>query len=47
VSPDHDRFPDYDNGLRLSMQRETELFLQAIVREVGASSTSSTDATRS
>jgi Protein of unknown function (DUF1588)/Protein of unknown function (DUF1592)/Protein of unknown function (DUF1585) len=33
VSPDRDRFPDYDNGLRLSMQRETELFLQAIVRE--------------
>jgi hypothetical protein len=33
VSPDRDRFPAYDNGLRLSMQRETELFLQAVVRE--------------
>jgi hypothetical protein len=33
VSPDRERFPDFDNGLRLSMQRETELFLGTIVRE--------------
>jgi uncharacterized protein DUF1588/uncharacterized protein DUF1592/uncharacterized protein DUF1585 len=33
VTPDRERFPAFDNALRLSMQRETELFLQAIVRE--------------
>jgi len=33
VTRDRDRFPDFDNDLRLSMRRETELFLQTIVRE--------------
>ncbi|HEY2943187.1 MAG TPA: DUF1592 domain-containing protein, partial [Vicinamibacteria bacterium] len=33
VAPDRERFPTFDNGLRLSMQRETELFLATIVRE--------------
>jgi hypothetical protein len=33
VAPDRERFPTFDNGLRLSMQRETELFFATIVRE--------------
>ncbi len=33
VAPDRERFPTFDNGLRLSMRRETELFLATIVRE--------------
>jgi mono/diheme cytochrome c family protein len=33
VAPDRDRFPDFDNYLRLSMRRETELFFETIVRE--------------
>ncbi len=33
VKPDHDRFPDYDTYLRMSMQRETELFVDSIIRE--------------
>jgi len=33
VAPDRERFPAFDNGLRLAMRRETELFLQSIVRE--------------
>jgi hypothetical protein len=33
VSPDRERFPAFDNGLRLSMRRETELFFATIVRE--------------
>ena len=31
-----ERFPDFDDGLRLSMRRETELFLENIVREDGS-----------
>jgi cytochrome c553 len=30
---DRDLFPDFDNNLRLSMRRETELFFESIVRE--------------
>jgi len=33
VAPDRERFPDFDNNLRLSMQKETELFFASIVRE--------------
>src|SRR5206468_9961746 len=33
VSPDRERFPDFDNALRLSMRKETELFLADVVRE--------------
>ncbi len=33
VKPDHDRFPDYDTYLRMSMQRETELFVDSVIRE--------------
>jgi len=33
VAPDRERFPDFDNNLRLSMQRETELFFSNVVRE--------------
>jgi hypothetical protein len=33
VAPDRERFPAFDNGLRLSMRRETELFFATIVRE--------------
>ena len=31
--PDREKFPDFDHYLRTSMQRETELFVAAIVRE--------------
>jgi mono/diheme cytochrome c family protein len=33
VQPDRDRFPDFDDYLRHSMLRETELFFQNIIRE--------------
>jgi hypothetical protein len=33
VTPDRERFPSFDNNLRLSMRRETELFFETIVRE--------------
>jgi hypothetical protein len=33
VAPDREKFPDFDNNLRLSMRQETELFLDSIVRE--------------
>jgi hypothetical protein len=33
VKPDRKRFPQFDEYLRLSMQRETELFFESIVRE--------------
>jgi Protein of unknown function (DUF1592)/Protein of unknown function (DUF1588)/Protein of unknown function (DUF1587)/Protein of unknown function (DUF1585)/Protein of unknown function (DUF1595) len=33
VSPDRERFPDFDNALRLAMRKETELFLGELVRE--------------
>jgi len=33
VAPDKERFPGFDNHLRLSMVRETELFLSSVVRE--------------
>jgi mono/diheme cytochrome c family protein len=33
ANPDRERFPAFDNQLRLAMQRETELFLGSIVRE--------------
>jgi mono/diheme cytochrome c family protein len=33
VAPDRERFPAFDNGLRMSMRRETELFFATIVRE--------------
>ncbi len=33
VNPDRERFPDFDNNLRLSMRQETELFLDSVVRE--------------
>ena len=33
VTRDRERFPDFDDYLRLSMRRETELFFEHIVRE--------------
>ena len=33
VSPDRDRFPGFEENLRLSMARETELFFDSVVRE--------------
>jgi len=33
VRPDRERFPDFDDYLRLSMRRETELFFNYIMRE--------------
>ena len=33
VAPDRDRFPAFENNLRYSMRRETELFLGSVVRE--------------
>ncbi|HVQ30028.1 MAG TPA: DUF1592 domain-containing protein [Vicinamibacteria bacterium] len=33
VAPDRERFPDFDNYLRLSMRRETELFVGSLLRE--------------
>jgi hypothetical protein len=33
VKPDPDRFPDFDEGLRVAMQRETELFFAHVMRE--------------
>jgi hypothetical protein len=33
VEPDRDRFPGFDENLRLSMRRETELFLESVIRE--------------
>jgi mono/diheme cytochrome c family protein len=33
ISPDPARFPQFSNDLRKSMQKETELFFEAIVRE--------------
>ncbi|MDQ6677785.1 MAG: DUF1592 domain-containing protein [Acidobacteriota bacterium] len=33
VRPDRERFPDFDDYLRLSMRRETELFFEHIMRE--------------
>jgi len=32
VRPDLERFPQFDDGLRLSMRRETELFIHDVVR---------------
>jgi mono/diheme cytochrome c family protein len=33
MTPDPERFPDFDEALRTSMARETELFFEAMVRE--------------
>ena len=33
VSPDAQLFPEFDEGLRAAMQKETELFFEAILRE--------------
>jgi hypothetical protein len=33
VNPDPDRFPDFDDALRVAMRRETELFFETVVRE--------------
>ena len=36
ITRDRDRFPDFEDYLRLSMRRETELFFQSIIREDGS-----------
>jgi len=36
VRPDSQRFPDFDESLRFSMKRETELFVENIVRQDGS-----------
>src|SRR5581483_9428114 len=33
VKPDRQRFPEWDSYLRMSMQRETELFFENLIRE--------------
>ncbi|MBC7809050.1 MAG: DUF1592 domain-containing protein, partial [Akkermansiaceae bacterium] len=33
VKPDRDRFPEFDNYLRMSMRQETEMFFDSIVRD--------------
>lgn len=33
INPDRKRFPDFDESLRQAMQRETELFVDAVLRE--------------
>ena len=33
AAPDRDRYPDFEDNLRLSMRRETELFFQSIVAQ--------------
>ena len=33
ISPDPDRFPEFDEELRTAMRRETELFFESIMRE--------------
>ena len=33
VTPDQKRFPDFDEGLRRAMRRETELFFDSVLRE--------------
>lgn len=33
VAPDAKQFPEFDEGLRLAMQKETELFFESILRE--------------
>ncbi len=33
VHPDRDRFPDFDDYLRLSMRRETEMFFENMIRD--------------
>ena len=33
MKPDGERFPNFDEGLRHSMRRETELFVESIVRQ--------------
>ena len=38
TSPDKEEFPDFDDNLRQSFQRETELFFDSIIRETAASS---------
>ena len=36
MKPDGERFPDFDESLRHSMRRETELFVESIVRQDGS-----------
>jgi len=33
VNPDRDKYPDFEDYLRMSMRRETEMFFETIVRE--------------
>jgi hypothetical protein len=33
VSPDRERFPDFDSGLRMAMRKETELLFTSLLRE--------------
>ncbi len=36
LKPDIEKFPDFDDSLRLSMRRETELFLDNLIRQDGS-----------
>jgi hypothetical protein len=36
MKPDIEKFPDFDDSLRFSMRRETELFLEDLVRQDGS-----------
>jgi hypothetical protein len=36
LKPDIEKFPDFDDSLRFSMRRETELFLEDLVRQDGS-----------
>ena len=33
MKPDPDEFPEFDNNLRASFEKETQLFFNAILRE--------------
>jgi mono/diheme cytochrome c family protein len=36
AQPDHPQFPDFDENLRRSMRRETELFFESVLKENGS-----------
>jgi len=36
MKPDHEKFPEFEDSLRLAMRRETELFLENLIRTDGS-----------
>ena len=39
VAPDREKFPEFDDYLRMSMRQETEMFFENLIRKTAASST--------